>query len=64
MFWRIVLAAFGGYILGALLGALLITVASSNRHDRSMEAAMTAIFVVGPIGAVVAGVLAWQFWRG
>ena len=26
---------------------------SSNTHDRSLEAAMSSIFVFGPIGAVV-----------
>jgi cation transporter-like permease len=64
MIWRILLCAVGGYVAGALLGALLVGTLSSNRHDRSMETAMTAIFVVGPIGAVVGGLLAWQFWRG
>lgn len=63
MFWRVVIGVLGGYLAGALLGALLVGAVSSNRHDRSMETAMTAIFVLGPIGAVLAGVAAWFFWR-
>ena len=49
-----VLAALGGYIIGMLGGMLLIEAFSSNRHDRSVEAAMTGAFVVGPLMAVVA----------
>lgn len=32
---------------------------SSNTHDRSLEAVMTAAFLCGPVGAVVAGVVAF-----
>ena len=49
-----VLAALGGYTIGMLSGMFLIEAVSSNRHDRSMEAAMTGAFVVGPVMAVVA----------
>lgn len=49
-----VLAAVGGYIIGMLGGMFLIEAFSSNRHDRSVEAAMTGAFVVGPLMAVVA----------
>ena len=49
-----VLAALGGYIIGMLGGMFLIEAFSSNRHDRSVEAAMTGTFVVGPLMAVVA----------
>ena len=49
-----VLAALGGYIIGMLGGMFLIEAFSSNRHDRSVEAAMTGAFVVGPLMAVVA----------
>jgi len=37
-----------------LSGMFLIETFSSNRHDRSMEAAVTGAFVVGPLMAVVA----------
>ena len=49
-----VLAALGGYIIGMLGGMFLIEAFSSHRHDRSVEAAMTGAFVVGPLMAVVA----------
>lgn len=49
-----VLAALVGYVIGMLSGVFLIETLSSNRHDRSMEAAMTGAFVVGPLMAVVA----------
>ena len=49
-----VLVALGGYIIGMLGGMFLIEAFSSNRHDRSVEAAMTGAFVVGPLMAVVA----------
>lgn len=48
-----------GFVVAALAGYLLVLGLSSNTHDRSLEAVMTAAFVCGPIGAVVAGVLAF-----
>jgi len=48
-----VLAALGGYIIGMLGGMFLIEAFSSNRHDRSVEAAMTGAFVVGPLIVVL-----------
>ncbi|MGE0823387.1 MAG: hypothetical protein AB7P18_14835 [Candidatus Binatia bacterium] len=46
----------GGYILGALLGYALVLALSSNRHDRELEAVMTAAFVAGPLcGLIAAG---------
>jgi len=52
-----VLYALGGYALGAFAGYFLIEWFSSNVHDRSVEAAMTAAFVFGPLGAVAAFVV-------
>lgn len=50
----IVLAgAIGGYLAGAFGGGWLVSVLSSNPHDRSLEAAMTGAFVLGPLGAAV-----------
>jgi hypothetical protein len=48
-----VLVALGGYIIGMLGGMFLIEAFSSNRHDRSVEAAMTGAFVVGPLIVVL-----------
>jgi ABC-type branched-subunit amino acid transport system permease subunit len=49
-----VLAAMGGYAIGLISGIFLIEAFSNNRHDRSVEAAMTGAVVVGPLLAVVA----------
>lgn len=46
-------ALLGGYVAGALLGAGAVALLSGNSHDRSLEMAMTAAFVSGPIGAVL-----------
>jgi hypothetical protein len=48
------LCAIGGYLVAAFVGYFLISWLSSNTHDRSVEAAMTSAFVLGPLGAVVA----------
>ena len=47
-----------GYVIGLFGGLGLVLLLSSNEHDRSMEAAMTGAFVVGPLFAVVG------FFRG
>jgi hypothetical protein len=46
-----------GYVVGAGLGGYLVYALSDNRHDLSVEAAMTGAFVVGPLCACVAGVV-------
>lgn len=43
-----------GYILGALGGGFLVSLLSSNTHDRSLEAVMTGVFAVGPAVALIA----------
>jgi len=58
-----VLCAVGGYIAGALAGYFMIAWFSSNMHDRSVEAAMSSIFVWGPVGAVLAGFIGF-IWGG
>ena len=47
------LCAVGGYAIAAIAGYFVIDWFSSNTHDRSVEAAMTSVFVLGPLGAVV-----------
>jgi hypothetical protein len=42
-----------GYGAGAAVAWVAVTLLSSNTHDRSLEAVMTAFFFAGPIGAVV-----------
>ena len=48
-----VLFALGGYAIAAFAGYFLVEWLSSNVHDRSVEAAMTSVFVLGPLGAIV-----------
>lgn len=51
-----------GYLVGAIAGYGLTELFSTNRHDKALEAAMTAAFVAGPIGAVL-GLVAGIMWR-
>lgn len=51
-----------GYVAVALLGYVLIGQFSTNVHDRQLEAAMTAAFVTGPLGAVIGFIVG--FMRG
>ena len=46
-----VLWAVPAYLVGAFGGGYLVSLLSSNTHDRSMEAAMTGAFVLGPLSA-------------
>ena len=53
---RIVMAVLGlliGYPVFAFIGYWMIQLFSGNTFDRSMEASMTAVFAIGPLGAVV-----------
>ena len=53
---RVLAALLGlvvGYLLLAFAGYWAVALFSSNGFDRSVEASMTAIFVIGPIGAIV-----------
>ncbi|MBD0320424.1 MAG: hypothetical protein ICV87_08830 [Gemmatimonadetes bacterium] len=49
--------AVAGYLIGAVGGAFLVHLTSSNTHDRSMEAVMTGAFVTGPLLALAGCVL-------
>ena len=57
------LGAVGGYLVAAVAGYFLFDALSSNVHDRSVEAAMTSVFVLGPLGAIVAFVAVF-IWAG
>jgi len=52
-----------GYLLGAFGGGFFVSSLSSNTHDRSVEAAMTGAFVLGPLVAVM-GAVAGVWWSG
>lgn len=64
-FGLVVLAGIGGYLAGFFGGMFLIEAFSSNRHDRSLEAAMTGAFVIGPLMAAgtVIVLLVFRFRR-
>ena len=64
---RVAMALLGavlGYALGAFGGGFLISVFSSNTHDRSVEAAMTGAFVFGPAMAILGAALGFLRSRG
>ena len=46
--------AVPGYLVGAFGGGFLVSVMSSNQHDRSLEAAMTGAFFFGLLAALIA----------
>ena len=58
---RIILGLVLGFAAGTAIGATLISLFSGNTHDKSVEMAMTSIFVTGPIGAII-GLLAGLLW--
>lgn len=45
------------YLIGAFGGGYLVSVLSSNTHDRSVEAATTGAFVFGPLAGLVGFVI-------
>jgi hypothetical protein len=56
-----VVGSIAGYVVAAVVGYTLVGWFSANPHDRSVEAAMTAAFVFGPIGAILAFILGLVF---
>ena len=55
------MAAINGYLVGLFGGMLLIETFSSNQYDKSLEAAMTGAFLIGPSMAVIAVVVLLVF---
>jgi len=47
------LSGIVGYVIFAFVSYFLIGKFSSNGHDRGVEASMTCIFVIGPIGFIL-----------
>ncbi len=43
----------GCYVAAVVVTYFLISQFSGNAHDRSMEAGMTAFFIVGPLAGIV-----------
>jgi hypothetical protein len=53
---RLLFALLGvpiGYVVFAFAGYWGIELFSGNTHDRSLEASMTAMFAIGPAGALI-----------
>ena len=50
-----------GYLVFAFAGYWAIELFSNNAFDRSLEASMTAVFVIGPGGAIIDLSRDW-FW--
>ena len=50
------LAFVAGYIVGLFGGMAAISALSSNRHDKSVEAATTSALVIGPACALLAAI--------
>ena len=48
-----VLWAIPAYLVGAFGGGFLVSLLSSNTHDRLVEAAMTGAFVLGPLAGLI-----------
>ena len=48
-----VLGGTAGYVIGLFGGMALVSMLSSNTHDKSMEVVMTGFFVTGPLMAVI-----------
>jgi len=66
MHWvvRVALGLAAGYALGALSGYAGVQAFSGNVHDKGLEAAMTAAFATGPLGAALGVVVAlWMARR-
>ena len=47
------LGGIAGYIVGLFGGMALVSMLSSNTHDKSMEVVMTGFFVTGPLMAAI-----------
>lgn len=63
IFFLSLLIAVAAYLIAAVGGYYLITKLSSNTHDKSMEASMTAAFVLGPIAAIIAFIVSYLTLR-
>jgi hypothetical protein len=51
--------AMAGYLLCAVLGYAGVLLLSGNEHDLELEAAVAAIFVWGPLGALLGAGVGW-----
>jgi hypothetical protein len=61
--FAVLLGLLIGYPVFAFVGYWAIALFSNNGFDRSVEASMTAVFAIGPAGAVV-GLIVGLVWGG
>lgn len=47
------------YVVSAFAGYFLVAALSGNTHDPGVEAAMTGVFVIGPLGGVIATIVSF-----
>ncbi|MEZ0540083.1 hypothetical protein [Fibrella arboris] len=52
---------FVGYVLVAVFGFFLLIRLSSDTHDREVEAAITRLLTLGPIGAIQGIFMGYQW---
>lgn len=58
-FFKVLLAAIAGFVLGAMGGCAAVELFSSaNVQDRSLETSVMSLLVFGPAGAFSAGLWA------
>ena len=50
---RVVVSTDAGCLVGLFGGMALVSMLSSNTHDRSMELVTTGFFAIGPLRAVI-----------
>jgi len=60
-FGLVLLATIGGYVIVLFGGMFFIEIFSTNRLDKSLEAAMTGAFVIGQLMAVAAVIVVLIF---
>ncbi len=58
-FLKVIVFMAVGFVVTTVASYFLISWLSTNTHDRALEAAMSSVFVFGPLGTVVAGVVAF-----
>lgn len=63
VFFLSLLIAVAAYVIAAVGGYFIIMKLSTNTHDKSMEASMTGAFVLGPIAAIIAFIVAYLTLR-
>lgn len=56
-----ILFGIAGYLIAALAGYVFVEMLSGNTHDRDVEAAMTSVFFIGPMGGI-AGFIVGIIW--